>query len=91
MPHHLSAKKMLRRDAKHRLINKSRMSTIRTFVKNCKKSLEGKDASGDVEALKKAQSHIARGAARGVMHKNTAARKIGRLMKRYHKLNPSES
>jgi small subunit ribosomal protein S20 len=76
------AKKRIRRNARREDINHARISRIRTFVKRIESAIaEGKkDEAAD--ALKQAQPEIARGVARGVLHKNTAARKFSRLVKR---------
>ena len=58
------------------------MSRIRTFVKKVEAALDGGDKSAAADALKAAQPELARGVARGVLHKNTAARKLSRLTKR---------
>ncbi len=60
----------------------ARLSRIRTFVKKVELALEGGDKSAAADALKAAQPELARGVARGVMHKNTVARKVSRLSKR---------
>ena len=76
------AKKRIRRNAKRQAINHSRISRIRTFIKAVESALaEGKKKDA-AEALKMVQPEMARGVARGVIHKNTAARKISRLSKR---------
>ena len=76
------AKKRICRDAKRTVINHSRVSRIRTFIKQVESAIsEGKKADA-AEALRQVQPEIARGVARGVIHKNTAARKISRLSKR---------
>ncbi len=83
MPYHLSPEKRLRRDARVRLRNKSRMSRVRSFVKKARLSLAADLSAPDtVESVRLAQSELAKGAAKGVMHKKTASRKIGRLMKK---------
>lgn len=76
------AKKRIRRNEKRAEINGNRMSRIRTFVKKVESALDGGDKAGAAEALKAAQPELARGVARGVLHKNTAARKLSRLTKR---------
>lgn len=76
------SRKRIRRNARRADVNGARVSRIRTFIK----AVETAIASGKKEdaeaALKKAQPEIARGVAKGVMHKNTASRKISRLSKR---------
>ncbi len=76
------ARKRIRRNDRRALINGARMSRIRGFVKKVEAAIEGGDKSGAAEALKAAQPELARGVARGVMHKNTASRKMSRLSKR---------
>ena len=76
------AKKRIRRNAKRTDINHSRISRIRTFIKQVESAIEAGQKKDATEALKQVQPEIARGVARGVIHKNTAARKISRLSKR---------
>ena len=76
------AKNRIRRNANRTVINHSRISRIRTFIKAVESAIaDGKKADA-ADALKKVQPEIARGVARGVIHKNTASRKISRLSKR---------
>jgi len=76
------AKKRIRRNAKRAEINGARVSRIRTFVKAVESALDAGDKKAAAEALKAAQPEVARGVARGVLHKNTASRKFSRLTKR---------
>lgn len=76
------AKKRIRRNATRQTINHSRVSRIRTFIKAVEAAIASGKKSEAAEALQKAQPEIARGVARGVIHKNTAARKFSRLSKR---------
>jgi small subunit ribosomal protein S20 len=76
------AKKRIRRNAHRETINHSRVSRIRTFIKAVESAIAAGKKADAAEALKKAQPEMFRGVARGVMHKNTAARKISRLSKR---------
>jgi small subunit ribosomal protein S20 len=76
------AKKRIRRNANRAEINGARVSRIRTFVKAVESALEKGDKKAASEALKNAQPEMARGVARGVLHKNTASRKFSRLTKR---------
>ena len=63
------------------MINHSRVSRIRTFIKAVELAIAAGKKADAAEALKKVQPEMARGVARGVIHKNTAARKISRLSK----------
>lgn len=76
------AKKRIRRNARRELINHSRISRIRTFIKAVESAVAAGRKDEAADALRKAQPEIARGVARGVMHKNTASRKFSRLAKR---------
>jgi small subunit ribosomal protein S20 len=76
------AKKRIRRNERRAVINGNRLGRIRTYVKKVEAALEGGDKAAASEALKAAQPELARGVARGVLHKNTAARKLSRLSKR---------
>ena len=76
------AKKRIRRNDKRAEINGARMSRIRSFVKKVETAIAGGDKGAASDALKAAQPELARGVARGVLHKNTASRKLSRLSKR---------
>jgi small subunit ribosomal protein S20 len=76
------ARKRIRRNENRSLVNTNRMSRIRTFVKKVELAIDGGDKNAATEALKAAQPELSRGVARGVLHKNTAARKMSRLTKR---------
>jgi len=76
------AKKRIRRNANRATINHSRVSRIRTFIKAVETAIASGKKADAAEALKAVQPEISRGVARGVIHKNTAARKISRLSKR---------
>lgn len=76
------AKKRIRRNERRAEINGSRMSRVRTLVKKVEAALEAGDKPAAQAALSAAQPELARGVARGVLHKNTASRKFGRLTKR---------
>ena len=76
------AKKRILRNAKRADINKARVSRIRTFVKQAELALASGDKDEAKAALARVQPEMARGVARGVIHKNTAARKFSRLTRR---------
>ncbi|MXO91731.1 30S ribosomal protein S20 [Pontixanthobacter aquaemixtae] len=76
------ARKRIRRNNRRAEINGARMTRIRGFVKKVEAAVEGGDKKVAAEALRAAQPELARGVARGVLHKNTASRKLSRLSKR---------
>lgn len=80
------AKKRIRRNARRAEINGARISRIRTLVKKVEAALVLGDKAAAQTALATVQPELARGVARGVLHKNTAARKFGRLTKQVQAL-----
>ena len=82
MANHTSAKKRIRRNSRRSAINGARMSRIRTFMKKVETAIASGDADAAREALRVAQPEIQRGVSRGVLHRNTASRKISRLAAR---------
>ncbi len=76
------AKKRIRRNLNRATVNHSRLSRIRTFIKDAESAIAAGKKKEAAEALKMAQPELFRGVARGVIHKNTASRKISRLSKR---------
>ena len=76
------AKKRIRSNANRATINHSRISRIRTFIKAVESAIASGKKAEAAEALKAVQPEMARGVARGVIHKNTASRKFSRLSKR---------
>jgi small subunit ribosomal protein S20 len=79
MANHKSAEKRIRRNARRAEINGARRNRIRTFIKKVEAAIGLGDAATAQDALKNAQPEIQRGVAKGIMPKNTAARKISRL------------
>jgi len=77
-----SAKKMVRKIARRTEVNKSRKSRIRTFIRKVEEAVASGDKAAAVKALKAAEPEIMRGVTKGVLHKNTASRKVSRLAAR---------
>lgn len=76
------AKKRIRRNERRAEVNGARIGRIRTFVKKVEAALASGDKAAATTALAAVQPELARGVAKGVMHKNAAARKFSRLNKR---------
>ena len=76
------AKKRIRRNARRTEVNGNRIGRIRTFVKRVEAALETGDKAAATIALQGVQPELARGVAKGVLHRNTASRKFSRLNKR---------
>jgi small subunit ribosomal protein S20 len=77
-----SAKKATRKIARRADINKSRRSRIRNFVRKVEEALASGDKDAAQAALTAAQPELMRAATKGVMHRNTASRKVSRLAHR---------
>jgi small subunit ribosomal protein S20 len=79
---HKSALKRARQAVKRNEINRKRRSVISALTKSVETAIANKDAKGAREALRAAESALARGAGRGTLHWKTASRKTSRLAKR---------
>jgi small subunit ribosomal protein S20 len=77
-----SAKKAARASARKAAVNKNRTSLIRTTVRKVEEAIVAGVKTAAESALQLAQPQLARGAQKGVMHKNTASRKVSRLTAR---------
>ncbi len=75
------SKKRARQRIRRTMINRARMSRIRTFIRSVEDAIAGGDGAVAAEALRRAQPEIMRGVTKGVLHRNTASRKISRLSK----------
>ena len=82
MANTLQAKKRIRRNDRRAVVNTNRVSRIRTSIKKVETAVEAGDKKEATEALQAMQPELARGVAKGIFHKNTAARKLSRLSKR---------
>jgi len=76
------AKKRARQNAARFAINKMRRSRIRTHLRAVEEAIASGDQTAAASALKAAQPELMRGVTKGVMHKNTASRKMSRLASR---------
>ena len=74
-----SAKKRIVTSQKRAARNKSVKSGVKTAVKKVRVAIEANDMAAAAEAFESAKSVIDKAASKGVLHKNTAARKVARL------------
>lgn len=79
MANHKSAEKRIRQTERRTVVNRNRVSRIRTFVKKVEAAIESGDKAAAAEAFKVAQPEMHRGVTKGVLQKNTVARKLSRL------------
>jgi small subunit ribosomal protein S20 len=80
------AKKAVRRIARRTEINKARRSRVRTFLRRFEEAIAAGDAAKAKTAFVEAQSELMRAVTKGVVHKNTGARKVSRLAAQLKKL-----
>ncbi len=80
------SKKRARQNEARFAINKARRSRIRTFLRRVEEAIATGDQAAAGSALKEAQPELMRGVTKGVLHRNTAARKMSRLSSRVRAL-----
>ena len=80
------SKKRARQSETRYAVNKARRSRIRTFLRKVEEALASGDQTVAAAALKTAQPELMRGVTKGVLHKNTVARKMSRLSSRVKSL-----
>lgn len=73
------AKKRARQNLRRYDVNKARRSRIRTYLRKVEEAVASGDKDAATSALRAAQPELMRGVAKGIFHKNTAARKMSRL------------
>ena len=76
------SKKRARQNERRFAVNKAHRSRIRTFLRNVEEAIESGNSENAVAALRAAQPELMRGVSKGLMHKNTASRKMSRLSSR---------
>jgi small subunit ribosomal protein S20 len=86
MANNPGAKKAIRKIARRTEVNTARRSRVRTFLRKLDEALEAGDLKSATAAFVVAQSELMRAVGKGVIHKNTGARKVSRLAARLRKL-----
>ena len=81
------SKKRARQTERRTEVNRARRSRIRTYLRKVEEAIASGNADAARDALKAAQPELMRGVTKGVVHKNTAARKISRLSARVKALS----
>lgn len=76
------SKKRARQNERRFAVNKARRSRIRTYLRKVEEAIASGDQTVAAEALKAAQPELMRGVTKGILHKNTASRKMSRLASR---------
>lgn len=86
MANTVSAKKMTRKIAKRTAINRMRRTRMRTYLRKVEEAIATGDQASALTALRAAEPELMRAAQKGVVHKNTASRKVSRLAHRVQAL-----
>lgn len=86
MAHSRSARKRVRTNERNHQRNMAVKSRVRTYIKKALSALEAKDAEAVKTAVPEALAQIDRAATKGVLHKNSAARKKSMLQRRFAQL-----
>ncbi|PNG27931.1 30S ribosomal protein S20 [Methylocella silvestris] len=81
-----SAKKAVRKIERRTAVNKSRRSQMRTYVRKVEEAIASGDREAATQALRAAEPLVMRAAQKGIVHKNTASRKVSRLSARVSSL-----
>ena len=76
------SKKRARQNESRFTVNKARRSRIRTYLRKVEEAIASGNKDAAIAALRAAQPDLMRGVTKGVLHKNTAARKMSRLSSR---------
>jgi len=82
MANTVSARKAVRKIAARTEVNKARRSRVRTFVRKFEDAVKAGDNTQAKAAFKAVEPEIMRAVSKGVVHKNTASRKVSRLAQR---------
>jgi small subunit ribosomal protein S20 len=85
-----SAKKAVRKIERRTAVNRARRSRMRTFVRKVEEAIATGDATLAATALQNAMPEMMRAAQKGVIHKNTASRKVSRLSARVKSLSAAK-
>lgn len=87
MAHHASAKKRIRQIERRTEVNRMRMSRIRTFLRKVEDAIASGNSDEARQAFRAAQPELMRGAKRGLIHRNTVARRLSRMSARIKAMN----
>ena len=86
MANNPGAKKSIRKIAARTEVNKARRTRVRTFLRKFQEAVAGGDQAAAKTAFNDAQSELMRAVSKGVVHKNTGSRKVGRLAAQLKKM-----
>ena len=81
------SKKRARQSVRRQAVNKARRSRVRTHLRKVEDAITSGDKKAAQDELRRAQPELMRGVTKGIYHKNTAARKMSRLVSRVKAMN----
>ncbi len=85
------AKKAIRKIERRTAVNKNRRSRVRTYLRRFDEAVAAGDRAAAETAFVEAQSELMRAVSKGVVHKNTGARKVSRLSAQLKKLTVAQA
>jgi small subunit ribosomal protein S20 len=86
MANHKSAKKRIRQTERRTAVRRTRVTRIRNFLKKVELAIVSGNKDAAATALREAQPELQSGVSKGVVHQNTASRKVSRLAQRIKKM-----
>jgi small subunit ribosomal protein S20 len=89
MANNPGAKKAIRKIERRTEVNRSRRSRVRTFLRKFEEAVAAGDQGAALSAFTTAQSELMRAVSKGVVHRNTGARKVSRLHRRLKNMAPA--
>jgi len=87
MANNPGAKKAIRKIERRTEVNKARRSRVRTYLRKFEEAVAAGDPTVARDSFIQAQSELMRAVTKGVVHKNTASRKVSRLAAQLKKLS----
>jgi small subunit ribosomal protein S20 len=81
-----SAKKAARQAVRRTIVNKARRSRMRNAIRKVEEAITAGDRSRALAAMADAEPALIRAAQKGIVHRNSAERKVSRLTHQIAKL-----
>ncbi|HKV56009.1 MAG TPA: 30S ribosomal protein S20 [Candidatus Binataceae bacterium] len=91
IPNHPSAQKRHRQSLKRQTRNRAIKTRVRSVAKQTLDALEANDKEAAAKSLREAMKVLQKAASKGTLKRNTAARKIARLSRRFHRKHGAQA
>ena len=86
-----SAKKAVRKIARRTKVNRARRSQMRTQVRKADEALVAGDSAAAKSIVQATEAALMKAAQNGILHKNTAARKVSRMARKMKYMDQAAS